>query len=307
MKYSVIIPHKNCIELVCKSVQAIPLTNSIEIIIIDDNSNIQNELKSAIEAIGNLNCHLILTTEGRGAGYARNQGLKVATGKWLIFSDADDYYTQDAFKVFDEYYDTESDIVFFEHTGINIETGERIERSEYRIKLIEDYLNDSNPTTEAFLRYNNAVPWAKMVRNDLVRKHNITFEEVSASNDTMFSTKIGHYAKSIQADKRSVYFATARKGSITHTKSKERYFSDYGVYVRRNEFLTSVGHKKCSTHLLSLVLNALASFGIKEFAQYLKYAKEHHVNVLYGESGYIFGFCRRIKKFFSKDELMVKK
>ncbi len=307
VKYSVIIPHKNCQELLCKCVSAIPDTPQIEVLVVDDNSENQQDLQMAINTLSRKNCTLILTTSGKGAGYARNEGLKVAKGKWLIFSDADDYYTEESFEIFDEYFNTKSDIVFFEHTGINLDTGEIIERSEYRIKLIEDYINNSNPSTEAFLRFNNAVPWAKMVRNDLVRKHNITFEEVPASNDTMFSTRIGYFASSIEADKRSVYVATARKGSITHTKSRERYFSDFGVYVRRNHFLDSIGHKECSTRLLSLVLNAFASFGIKEFIKYIKYAREYNVNVLYGESGYVLGLGRRLKKFFSKDELMVNK
>lgn len=305
--YSIIIPHKNCVDLLCRCINSIPQREDIEIIAVDDSSDNQSEVLKAMESLNRNNLQVLLTSEAKGGGYARNEGLKIAKGKWLLFSDADDYFSDSAFEVFDLYANSSLDIIFFKHIGIICETGEIVPRSEYRNEIIENYLRDKNSVTESFLRYNNAVPWAKMVRHSLVKEHNIVFEEVPASNDTMFSTQIGHFANAVTADKRCVYYATVRRGSITHTKSKERYFSDYCVYVRRNSFLAEAGHKECSTHLLSLVINSLVSYGPKELLKYLKYARTYNVNVFYGEGGFIKGLGRRIRKYFAKDEMMVTK
>lgn len=282
MNYSVIIPHKNCPELLLKCVKSIPNRDDIEIIVVDDDSNDQENLCNSVQALNRKNVKVICTNEAKGGGYARNVGLKNATGEWLLFSDSDDYYSKEAFDVFDSYLETKHDIVFFKHVGVFADTGERTPRSEYRNELIDNYLRGEDEETEVFLRYNNAVPWAKMVRHQLVKDYNICFEEVPASNDTMFSTKIGHYASSIGADNRVVYVATVRKGSITHTKSKERYFSDYGVYVRRNSFLRECGHPECQTRLFGQVLYSLFKYGPRECFKYLSYARKYKVNVFWG-------------------------
>lgn len=282
MNYSIIIPHKNCLDLLLKCVESIPNRDDVEIIVVDDDSNDQEGLCRSVMALNRNNTKVICTHEAKGGGYARNIGLQNAKGKWLLFSDSDDYFTKDAFDIFDSYLDTNHDIVFFKHVGVFADTGERTPRSEYRNELIDNFLNRKNKETEIFLRYNNAVPWAKMVRHQLVINKEISFEEVPASNDTMFSTKIGHYAATIGADSRIVYVATVRKGSITHTKSKERYFSDYAVYVRRNSFLKECKHPECQTRLLGQVIYSLYKYGPRECFKYLSYARKYRVNVFWG-------------------------
>ena len=282
MHYSVIIPHHNCLDLLCKCIKSIPSRNDIEIIVVDDNSNQQEIIKQSLNSLHKSNLKLFTSSITGGGGYARNIGLKHAKGDWLIFSDADDYFTDNAFEIFDSYLNSPFDIVFFKHMGVFADSGERTPRSEYRNELINGFLQNGTKDKEIFLRYNNAVPWAKMVRHRLVIEHGITFEEVPASNDTMFSTKIGHFAKSVGADSREVYVATVRRGSITHTKSRERYFSDYAVYVRRNSFLNECQHPECQTRLTSQVFYSLIKYGPKEFVKYLKYAREYKVNVFWG-------------------------
>lgn len=282
IRYSIIIPHKNCIELLVRCVLSIPSRDDIEIIIVDDNSDNQIEIEKVISQLLNKNIKLVLSTKSGGGGYARNQGLKIASGQWLLFSDADDYFVNNAFDVFDKYSNGNDDIIFFKHKGVLSDTGEVVERSEYRNIIIDNYITSKNSKTEAFLRYNNAVPWAKMIRHSLVREFNIDFEEVPASNDTMFSTKVGHFAKSVKGVSDIVYIATVRNGSITHTKSRERYYSDYSVYVRRNRFLLNCGHPECRTRLFGLVVYAFVKYGVKEGFKYVRYAHQNKICWFYG-------------------------
>jgi len=307
IRYSIIIPHKNCPDLLVRCINSIPIRQDIEVIIIDDYSTNQESVKEAISNLRRNDITLILCDRSGGGGFARNQGLKVASGKWLLFSDSDDYFAENAFSTFDSFAEGAEDIIFFKHIGIISDTGEVVPRSEYRNEIIDNYLREKNRQSEAFMRYNNAVPWAKMVRHSIVKKHNICFEEVPASNDTMFSTKIGHFANTIAGSPQIVYVATVRKGSITHTKSKERYYSDYAVYVRRNSFLISCAHPECQTRLLGQIIYAFLKYGISEGLKYIKYAKEYNVNYLFGAKQIMTeSFRKGIKKLFRTDKYTVK-
>ena len=103
--YSIIIPHKNNPP----SSGTLSVLNSHlgwnSIIIIDDNSNSESVdfliFRETAEKYG-----ILFTKEGKGAGYARNIGLSHARGKWIIFADADDFFTADCFTILNEYMDS---------------------------------------------------------------------------------------------------------------------------------------------------------------------------------------------------------
>ena len=87
--YTIIIPHKNCPDLLKRCVDSIPVRDDVQIIVVDDNSD--EDKKPSIERKG-MEVVLLDASSSKGAGRARNVGLKHAKGKWLLFADADDYY-----------------------------------------------------------------------------------------------------------------------------------------------------------------------------------------------------------------------
>ena len=100
--YSIIIPHKNTPRLLERCLYSIPTWDEIQIIIIDDNSNSESVDFSHFPGNGRKNTEVLFTKEGKGAGYARNIGLSHARGKWIIFADADDFFTADCFTIFND-------------------------------------------------------------------------------------------------------------------------------------------------------------------------------------------------------------
>ena len=81
------------------------------------------------------------------------------------------------------------------------------------------------------------VPWGKMINKNFVDLHNLQFEEVSYSNDIMFSNLCGYYAKNIYADQNITYCITDREESLTKQMRKEPLRCRTSVVVRRNKFL----------------------------------------------------------------------
>ena len=115
--YSVIIPHKNCVPLLQRCLDSIPQRNDNQTIVIDDVSNLTDDERLLMESFQNDRIKVVFLTETKFAGGARNVGLSMAEGKWVVFADSDDFFTKGAFDTFDEYKDSDYDIVFFGHSA----------------------------------------------------------------------------------------------------------------------------------------------------------------------------------------------
>ena len=124
--YSVIVPYRDKYELFIKAVDSIPDRVDIQIIIVDNAQKKIEKSKIPVKDIANI-CYVV-SSPTRGAGGARNEGLKHVEGKYLLFLDADDYFASDAFCAFDRYLDESYDIVFFKSTSVKLGTGEESNR-----------------------------------------------------------------------------------------------------------------------------------------------------------------------------------
>lgn len=301
MKYSIIIPQKDCADLTKRCISSIPVRQDLEVIVVDDNSKNPERLKE-IEKVFCASCYkFIYTTEGKGAGFARNVGLKEATGEWLIFSDADDFFTNDAFDIFDKHSGLGSDYILFYHTSVYSDTLEPCLRYSVRNKFIDRYLQNPSKDNEDRLKYADIVPWAKMMKRSIVVKYQLAFDEVPASNDVTFISQMAYHCQSMAVVKECVYVLTFRSGSITRVNNKENDFSRFLVSLRFNNFLKDIGCKKLQTRVLSKVLKAFRTFGIKEAFLYIRTAHRYNQTLFTGLSFSLESIKDKFQQLFHKD------
>ena len=243
--FSIIIPHKNCPELLVQCVDSLPERDDIQIIVVDDNSD---EGKKPVISRSGVDVILLDAENAKGAGRARNVGLEKATGKWLLFSDSDDTFeTENLNRMLDKYQDSEADIIFFNANRVDEQTGEVLSQHLSKSKYERDAKQYSD-----FMRYRSNVPWAKMIRRELVEMNSIQFSEVPAANDLFFSAVSGYYAKKVLIDFTVIYDWKVRKsGSITSTVSKRSILSKLDQASKKNEFLWSKGEKAWCTNLFT--------------------------------------------------------
>jgi len=306
MNYTIIIPHKNIPDLLQRCLNSIPDREDIQIIIIDDNSNTTKVDFEHFPGLKKNNTEVVFTKEGHGAGYARNIGLSKAQGEWLIFADADDFFSPNAFSVFDQYLKNENDLVYFMMDSCYSDTMEKADRHKIYSSHILKYLENKNIVNEDNIRYRMSGPVAKMIKKTLIEENRICFDEVMASNDIMFSTKVGHYAKSVEAGNRTVYFATIRHGSLTKTRTKEIQFCRYLVQVRYNVFVKEIGKPELQKHLTSRIIESLLYFGPLEFINYLKVAYNHKINIFLGFSHFGDSITKWLKRKIKNDKYLIK-
>ena len=239
INYSFIIPHHNSPILLYRCLDSIPQREDIEIIVVDDNSDAD---KKPLLNRPDVKLICIDAEHTRGAGRARNYGLKEAVGKWLVFADADDFFSHDFLKVLDEHKDEDYDVIY--HNTKVIDTQTLLPLKGYmkkEISIISNY-NGSTETSDG-VRYRLNAPWWKIVKRELVEKYHIQFEEVPKGNDIFFSIQVGYFARNIIVLDIPLYFYTYNPNSISNKKkNEEMYFCEFCTRQRLLGFYNLVGH-----------------------------------------------------------------
>lgn len=225
INYSFIVPHHNSPELLRRCIESIPHRDDIEIIVVDDNSDpdkIPRKLPSGIQLIR------IGKNLSKGSGRARNYGLSVAVGKWILFADCDDFYEHNFIDQLDKYKDTDAEMVFFDvYYAYDINTGRERWKNKYS-EAIQKYTNSGNNLYwMRTLKHIIQGPWNFMVRHDILCKLGATFEEVPKGNDARFHHIVSMNCHNVMVINKKLYYWTWTSNSLTHKiVSKKQRMAD---------------------------------------------------------------------------------
>lgn len=262
INYTVIIPNKNQPLLLQRCIKSIPERKDIQIIIVDDNSD--PNIIDFKNYPGNTreNVEIVYTKEGKGAGYARNIGLKRAQGKWLLFADSDDFYHEKAFEVLDKYVNKNLDILYFNVDSVDTNTLRKGYRDHNYSKYINLYITGKEPNGDS-IRFRKWEPWNKMLRKDFVIKNNLLSDEIPRCNDMIFSLLSSYKAISFDIINEVIYCVTYNPLSITRKKiTPEVYKYCFLCDIKRNIIYDALGLKKWKSHHILNTLYLLKNNGI---------------------------------------------
>ena len=275
MQYTVIIPHYNTPELLREAIASVPVRADVEVLVSDDK-------------------------DGCGAGWARNQMLHKAQGTWLLFLDADDRFTPEAFAAFDRMTaHTDADLIYFRLCSTFADTGEPSNRDAHLNRLVDAYLQAPTPHNENALRYHFHEPSAKLIRRSVVTDHHITFEEVRWANDVRFSAEVGHFARTIAAAPDIVYDIRVQYGSLVnqHTLASRR--CRYEVMLRHNRMLRQWGHPEMQESLMFSLRRAWALGGLRALIDFIRLGRQY-------DAQFLIGWKAWLKNAFNREEQLGK-
>lgn len=230
--FSVIVPcWRGAIKYLPKLFSSIPEKEGIEIIVVDNSKD--SVSREEIDSPRNIT--LLHSVPERHAGGSRNVGVDVAKGKWLLFADADDYFTPDAFDIYYSKINTDAEIVYSGMGGIYEDTSEASNRGQEYVDMVHAFCLGN--AGESLLRFHFPSPCCKMVSHELVNRHDLKYDEIRASNDIYFAITSGFYAKRIEAVDAITYIATVNRGSLTTRKDFDVIHARLYAALHCNQFL----------------------------------------------------------------------
>ena len=231
---SVIIPMFNTEKYIRQcliSVLSQKLQN-FEVIVVDDRSK-DNSVAEVEKLIPHFDGRLKLIKREVNSGCAgipRNDAIKLARGKYIVFLDSDDMLLPTTLRDYFEIGEaTRADVLHTEKVLIFQDDGREFKRDELVLAanetgdFVEKITFETKDLTERIKRYHQKYffwpPWGKCFRRDFLIKNNIEFPSTKMSEDMIFCFKCLALAKNYVRIPQITYIYRERQGSFMNTKS----------------------------------------------------------------------------------------
>lgn len=197
---------KDCLDSVCKQ-----SLKDIEIICINDGST-DNSLKILQQFAQEDRRIVILDQENQGLSVARNEGIRVATGKYLGFVDSDDWIDKDFYeKLVEAAEKYEADIAA---AGVIYDTGKKKKRLiEYKKSLCVDHNLTKKCKALRVPTYNYV--WNKIYKRELILKTKNFFMSGVCWEDMIWTSNLLEHVGKICCVPLLFYHYRYNEGSIT--------------------------------------------------------------------------------------------
>lgn len=225
---SVIMPIYNVEEYIRQGIESVlnQTYKKLEIILVDDGSkdtsgNICDEYAKKDNRIK------VIHKENGGVSSARNAGINIATGKYIMFIDPDDFFENNACELlYNEIEDKDADYVMANYVYTN-HKGEKWGKTMFSVNNnFEVSMNDYKKA----LFVMNSVIWNKIFKRDFIEKHKLRFIEEILAEDAVFSMYCYAYAEKGYYINDVVYnYRQSRQSKSLSTKCTKDYFSKMNV------------------------------------------------------------------------------
>lgn len=203
-KVSVVVPlynNQKYIESCIGSISAQTYRN-IEIIVIDDGSTDESlTIAKHYETLDNR--IRVVHQENSGVGRARNTGIDISTGKYVMFVDSDDTIADNMIEILLKY--SSKNILAFSQTN----------HSPIYNGKTDNFLSD-------YIHTRRGIPYGclgKLYDSKIIKDNDIRFEEnLHCDEDLFFNLEYFKYITGGVCAKETKYYVTVHRDSLTHTR-----------------------------------------------------------------------------------------
>ena len=228
MRFSIIIPIYNVEKYLQRCLNSIlnQTYQDYEMILIDDGST-DGSGKICDEYAKKYNKINVIHQQNQGLSGARNTGLNVAKGEWVIFVDSEDWIESNMLQTLNKY-------IEMDHAELYVFNGQTVDENEEILATLLFTLKDGShklrSEKEKFNYYSNTLllykigweVWSRIYRRDLITKYNLYFvptKEIFAE-DYLFTFQYMLYVQKIGFINQRFYNYFQRTTSLLHSADK---------------------------------------------------------------------------------------
>lgn len=245
---SVIIPCYNsesCVERCIDSLFKQTYGN-YEILAINDGSK-DNTLKVLKKLEKKSKKLRVIDKENGGAASARNKGLELASGKYVMFIDADDYIDE---TFLEEYYSAitegDYDMVLGGYTRLN---------DDLKVTQVRRLNN------KLYSSYKLLSPWARIIKKEILDKNDIIFLPYAMGEDVFFCMKILLNTNKVKTIPNVGYYYIYSDTSLTSTKFQDFKISQIPLLESIVKECHNKSDKRYNYFMYRYVIYYLLTFG----------------------------------------------
>lgn len=273
---SIIIPMYNSekyIERTLLSVVNQPSVVDYEIIVVNDGST-DGSLKIVNEYCRKYPFIHVYSQENQGVSVARNEGMKLAKGKYLMFLDSDDYYVDG----------------FFDETFVNDlnEDYDVIEYSSYVSNMKRNRYAIEKQFKDDVIQLCQWTPIGHfgscVYKKEMLLKHDIYFDKgIRINEDLVFKFKAFYVARKIRFSSKFCHIYNSTSGSVSKTTGCQ--FDYVEVWMRALDWLMEIGATNYAIHYVRLKITSRMLLYAKTYTQSGN-SKEALIHELKNRNGY---------------------
>lgn len=206
---------------------------TLEIILVDDGS--PDSCGSICDRYAQADSRIkVIHKENAGLGMARNSGLDICTGVFVMFVDSDDYLSADAVQVlYERLVRDGSDMAIGKHTDVwedGRKNGAFCAWMRDNVIKTEDMIASIRGS-----QYLSVSAWGKLYKRDLFET--LRYNAFKCAEDLMLYSSILDKCEQISVVDREVYYYFQRNDSIIHQKSEQAKKDELIALIQFSKYL----------------------------------------------------------------------
>ena len=231
-KITIVVPIYNAEKYLERCIKSIldQTYENLEIILVNDGST-DKSLEICEKFKAEDNRIIIINKENGGVSSARNKGIDAATGKFIIFIDADDYIEKEMFEVLEEdLFKNNVDISMCGFRTVDVNGNILSESSPMKEKYFDVKTFKRNLFDDRY--YRNLI-WNKLFRLEIIKEHNIRFnEDIHINENVLFMLDFAKYAFRYSYGNEILYNFLYNPNGEMHRKFNLKKVSALTSYLR---------------------------------------------------------------------------
>lgn len=243
-KFSVIVPvynaEKYIEQCVCSLVNQ--KCKDYEIILVNDCST--DRSLELCNSFAKQYSNIVVTNQpqNRGVSAARNRGIEIAKGDYILFVDSDDFVSADYFETLETITaEGECDLVSFGHYDYLI-NGDGNVKTELSHMNYDVSCNDTSPWNKLFLKTFFASPCNKLFLKKTLLHYSIRFDESCVCyEDYLFNVEYCKHISTFKTTAKPLYYYRqfANVNHVCKRKWGERFLVSRKVAAKTDEIIAS--------------------------------------------------------------------